>query len=174
MRATRTFTDVLGKNRKAGEEWLVTLRDADTHIPDVYEQVVGEVKITTLSNRQYCVVIDPWKNGKQQLGQRELRKGEDSFFLLPGEKLEAGIQAVNVLSEEESILLRARDNFMDGEVERKAGDRWMVTGPTDYVPSVEVDIVEKRRAIPLDENEGNEISMKILIHRYLRQRYQDW
>ncbi len=27
-------------------------------------------------------------------------------------------------------------------------------GPTDYVPSVEVEVMEKRTAIPLDENEG--------------------
>jgi major vault protein len=76
LRATRTFTDVFGKNRKAGEEWLVTLNDAETHIPDVYEQVVGEVKITSLTNRQYCYVVDPWFDGKPQLGQKELRKGE--------------------------------------------------------------------------------------------------
>jgi major vault protein len=30
----------------------------------------------------------------------------------------------------------------------------MVYGPTDYVPTVEVEVVEKRAAIPLDENEG--------------------
>jgi len=30
----------------------------------------------------------------------------------------------------------------------------MVHGPIDYVPSVEVEIVEKRKALPLDENEG--------------------
>jgi len=159
LRATRSFVDVFGKTRKAGEEWLVTLQEADTHIPDVYEQVVEEVKITTLSNGQYCVVVDPWKGGKQQLGQRELRRGECSFFLQPGERLEAGIQNVYVLAEEEAILLRARDNFIDkdskeGKVERKAGDRWMVYGPCEYVPPVEVEFVEKRKAIPLDENEG--------------------
>jgi len=142
------------KTRKAGEEWLVTLQDADTHIPDVYEQVVGEVKITTLTNRQYCVVLDPWKNGKQTLGQRELRRGELSFFLLPGERLEAGIQNVYVLAEEEAILVRARDNFFEGKTERKAGDRWMMHGPCEYVPPVEVEFIEKRKAIPLDENEG--------------------
>jgi len=30
----------------------------------------------------------------------------------------------------------------------------MISGPTDYVPPVQVEIVEKRKAIPLDENEG--------------------
>jgi major vault protein len=156
LRANKTFQDVFGKTRKAGEEWLVTLEDAETHIPDVYEQVVGEVKITSLSNRQYCVVLDPWKDGKQLFGQRELRKGDASFFLKPGERLEAGIQNVYVLSEEESLLLSVKQNYTDVafKKERKAGDRFMVYGPTDYVPTVEVDVIEKRSAIPLDENEG--------------------
>ena len=30
----------------------------------------------------------------------------------------------------------------------------MVYGPCEYVPPVEVKIVEERRALPLDENEG--------------------
>jgi len=38
--------------------------------------------------------------------------------------------------------------------ERKPGDRWMIRGPVEYVPSVEVEVVTKRTAIPLDENEG--------------------
>jgi len=156
LRATRTFVDVFGKTRKAGEEWLVTMKDAETHIPDVYEQLVGEVKITSLTNRQYCVVLDPWRNGKQLHGQRELRKGECSFFLNPGERLEQGIQNVYVLGEEEALLLKARENFVDVQEkkERKAGDKWMLYGPADFVPPVEVEIVQKRTAIPLDENEG--------------------
>lgn len=30
----------------------------------------------------------------------------------------------------------------------------MIRGPQEYVPPVEVDVVMKRAAIPLDENEG--------------------
>ena len=81
VRATRTFTDVTKTERKAGEEWcvgvgaaaasrvarvttrrarLVTMAQSPTHIPDVYEKVVGEVSLTTLSNRQYwCVRSKP-------------------------------------------------------------------------------------------------------------------
>jgi len=161
LRSTRTFTDVFGKERKAGEEWLVTFDHAETHIVDVYEQLVGEVKITTLNNRQYCVVLDPWKGGKQQLGKKDLRTGELSFFLQPGEKLEpypnpSGIQSVYVLGEEEALLLRAKEDFVDkkGGVKRSAGERWMLNGPLDFVPQVEVEVVETRRLIPLDENEG--------------------
>eukprot|EP00003_Mantamonas_plastica_P021861 TRINITY_DN360_c0_g1_i6.p1 TRINITY_DN360_c0_g1~~TRINITY_DN360_c0_g1_i6.p1 ORF type:complete len:1008 (+),score=320.83 TRINITY_DN360_c0_g1_i6:471-3494(+) len=155
LRAIRTFTDVFGKERKAGEEWLVRLSDADTHIPDVNEENLGEVSIQTLTKRQYCVVLNPYKNGKPQLGQRELRKGEQSFFLLPGESFEDGIQSVHVLSEDEAILLRAKEEFTDDKGElHKPGQRWMIHGPIDYVPPVEVEILEIRPAIPLDDNEG--------------------
>eukprot|EP01112_Ceratiomyxa_fruticulosa_P014610 TRINITY_DN4201_c0_g1_i10.p1 TRINITY_DN4201_c0_g1~~TRINITY_DN4201_c0_g1_i10.p1 ORF type:complete len:861 (+),score=267.74 TRINITY_DN4201_c0_g1_i10:942-3524(+) len=153
--ATRTFVDVFGRKRKAGEEWLVTLRDADTHIPDVYEEVKGIVNATVLSNRQYCVVVDPVHNGKSQIGLRELRKGELTFFLQPGERLEKGIQPVYVLASEEALLLVARESFKEGKKqERRPGDRWMIFGPTDYIPPTEVEVVEKRKSIPLDVNEG--------------------
>jgi len=155
LRAIRTFVDSFKKQRKAGEEWLITLADAETHIPDVYEELVGEVEITTLSSNQYCVVLDPVdSSGKQLFGQKELRRGEASFFLLPGERLERGIQNHYILSEEEALLLRATETFTENGVTHAPGDLWMIYGPTDYVPPVEVEIIEKRKKIPLDENEG--------------------
>jgi major vault protein len=155
IRATKTFVDVFGKKRKAGEEWLVTLDDAETHIPDVYEEIVGEVRITTLTNRQYAVVLDPVDaKGKPQLGKKELRKGPASFFLLPGERLENGIQNIYILGAAEALLLRSREQYEDGEKVHAPGDKWMLYGPTDYVPPIQVEIVEKRDYIPLDQNEG--------------------
>jgi len=156
LEAVATFTDEFGQVRKAGEQWLITLANAETHIADVNERVIGEVPITTLSSRQYCVVLDPVdiKSGRPQFGKRVLRKGELSFFLRPGERLESGIQSVHVLDSDEALLLRARDAFVDGKENRKPGDRWMIYGPTDYVPPVNVDVIEKRKAIPLDVNEG--------------------
>jgi major vault protein len=158
LEALRTFSDVFGKHRKAGEQWLVTIREAETHIPDVYERVVGEVNITTLTSRQYCVVLDPWDSeiGKPRLGSKDLRKGELSFFLLPGEKLESGIQSIYVLDSEEALLLRAKETYEDRKekVVRNPGDRWMIYGPVDFVPPVSIEILERRRRIPLDENEG--------------------
>jgi major vault protein len=156
LRAHRTFVDRFNVERKAGEEWLVTLKEAESHIPDVFEQVVGEIPVTVLSSREYCIIVDPVdpQTGKPRLGSRQLRKGEDSFFLKPGEKLESGIQKIHVLEAQEAILLRAREAFKEGETARRPGDRWMINGPCDYIPPVTVEIVEKRRFIPLDENEG--------------------
>jgi major vault protein len=157
LRAIKSFVDNFKKERAAGDEWLVTLKDTETHLPDVYEQVVSVVKITVLTDRQFCVVLDPVddKTGKQKLGVRELRVGEVSFFLKPGERLEAGIQEIYVLGEEEALLLRARLAFDDESGEkRKAGDKWMVSGPCDFIPPIEVEVVERRKSLPLDENEG--------------------
>ncbi|XP_053115786.1 major vault protein [Hemicordylus capensis] len=160
LRATKTFRDPQGVTRKTGEEWLVTMADTEAHIPDVYEEVLGVVDITTLNSCQYCTVCDPVDDdGKPQLGQKKVIKGEMSFFLQPGECLEEGIQDIYILSEEDGLLLRAlrpfEDENEDGEeVARKPGDRWLIHGPLEYVPPVEVEVLERRHSIPLAENEG--------------------
>lgn len=176
VRALRPFKDTGGRDRRTGEEWLVTMDDREAHIPSVAEEVVGVVDVTTLSSRQYCVVLDPvGLDGKPQLGQKRVVKGERSFFLQPGEHLENGIQDVYVLSEEEGLVLRAVEAFTDTEerednddddsqgaakrvrhsgISRRPGDRWMLRGPIEYVPPATVEVMLRRQAIPLDENEG--------------------
>lgn len=156
LKAKRTFNDIFGRQRKAGDEWLVTFADAEIHIPDVYETVVGEVEITTLSDREWCIVVDPIDGeGKPQLGLQEIRQGRTSFFLHPGESLESGIEEIYVLGEQEALLLRAREEFIEeDETIRQPGDLWSIVGPRDYIPPVEVEVKERRKAIPLDKNEG--------------------
>uniref|UniRef100_A0A671WI92 Major vault protein n=1 Tax=Sparus aurata TaxID=8175 RepID=A0A671WI92_SPAAU len=152
VRAVRAFKDAGGRERRTGEEWLVTMADSEAHIPSVSEEVVGVVDVTTLNSRQYCVILDPvGPDGKPQLGKKRVVKGERSFFLQPGEYLEQGIQDVYVLSEEEGLVLRAVEA---SGVLRRPGDRWMLRGPLEYVPPAAVEVVLKRQAIPLDENEG--------------------
>ncbi|XP_073689451.1 major vault protein isoform X1 [Garra rufa] len=174
VRALRPFRDAGGRERRTGEEWLVTVADREAHIPSVAEEVVGVVDVTTLNSRQYCVILDPvGADGKPQLGQKRVVKGERSFFLRPGEHLENGIQDVYVLSEEEGLVLRAVESFIDTEgqeeldeeeegesrakkrgIQRRPGDRWMLRGPIEYVPPATVEVLVRRDAIPLDENEG--------------------
>ena len=152
LRASQNFKDVYNKERKAGEEWLVTMKDTSYHILDIYEEFVKIVNITVLTPNQYCFVLNPidLKTGKNRLGAKELRKGEDFFFLQPGEELEGGIKDVYLLEENQALLLRAKEAVDD----HKPGDRWMVHGPRKYIPTVEVEVVELRKVIPLDKNEG--------------------
>ena len=159
VRATRTFTDQRGVRRKNGEEWLVRFDDMETFIPDVYEEVVEEREVTTLTSRQYCVICDPvGADGKPQLGQRKLVRGEKSFFLQPGETLEDDVRDNYILQEDEALVLRADEAFTDTTVTppvaRRPGDRWMVTGPVEFVPPTEVEVVVQQTAIPLDRTEG--------------------
>eukprot|EP00049_Salpingoeca_infusionum_P009986 m.169685 g.169685 ORF g.169685 m.169685 type:complete len:858 (+) comp14504_c0_seq1:497-3070(+) len=158
LRATRSYKDQFGSDRKTGEEWLVTSKDTESFIPDVYEEVVATVPITTLTNRQYAIILDPVdEEGNPQLGSKKLVKGPKSFFLQPGETLEGGVvHDVYILGEEQGLVLRATQAFHDDltDTDRLPGDRWMIRGPTEYVPPVEVTVVETRTAIPLDANEG--------------------
>jgi major vault protein len=159
LRAIRTFTDKYGKTRRNGEEWLITTEQTEAHIPGVYEEVLGVVDLTVLTNRQYAVVHDPWNaQGVQMLGAQKLVKGPDSFFLRPGESIPEGIQDFHILGDDEGLILRAVEAFDDASggaaIRRTPGDRWMIKGPCEYVPPVTVEVVETRKAIPLDDNEG--------------------
>merc|ERR1711968_240406 len=154
LRAEKAFVDVYGIQRKAGDQYLITCDQSDTHICDVNESLVGEVSMVSLSSRQYCVVLDAVVDGVQRFGTRTLRKGECSFFLLPGESLENGIEDIVVLGEDEALLLQASEAFMDGEIQRQPGDKWLVVGPRDFEPNVSVTCLERRSAIPLASTEG--------------------
>ena len=89
---------------------------------------------------------------------REIRKGRVSFFLHPDEELEEGIQDVYILEEQEALLLKATEAFEEGEkdkiIKHNPGDLWMIEGPTDYIPSIYLEVLERRKAISLDKNEG--------------------
>jgi hypothetical protein len=49
IRALKHFTDVHGKVRKAGEEWLINKSITDIHIIDANEILVQEKRIIVLS-----------------------------------------------------------------------------------------------------------------------------
>ena len=115
------------------------------------------IQITVLTQTQYCIIRNPiGVNGKPEFGRQQIRRGECKFFLQPGEALYKGIQNIHVIDEDEALLVRANVNYFDKKTEKeyKAGQRWLIKGPTDYIPENEVDIVEKREAQPLAENEG--------------------
>ncbi|CAF0779422.1 unnamed protein product [Rotaria sordida] len=157
LRALKTFKDDFDQTRNNGDEWLVTKEQTETYILNVYEQLVAIIDIKTLNSRQYCVILNPVSSdGKNQLGKKKLVVGDKSFFLQPNEQLEKGIQDIYILSEDEGIVVKCIESFNDeiDNVTRVPGDKWVVRGPREYIPPVQVEVLEKRKAIPLDENEG--------------------
>jgi len=159
MIADKNLVDGIGKKRYALEEYLVTVEESSFYIPEVGERVVEKIIRLVLAKQQFCVVINPVdSNGHQVLGKRELRKGECSFFLKPGEYLEDGIVDAYLLEDDEALTLKAMDDYSDetGEVpiQRHPGEIWMINGPLVYIPTVEVQVQDRRKPIALSENEG--------------------
>eukprot|EP01125_Pyxidicula_operculata_P002303 TRINITY_DN12192_c0_g1_i1.p1 TRINITY_DN12192_c0_g1~~TRINITY_DN12192_c0_g1_i1.p1 ORF type:complete len:441 (+),score=118.70 TRINITY_DN12192_c0_g1_i1:57-1379(+) len=148
VRAKATFTDSNEIERKAGSEWLVTSKDIEAYIPDVYEEVTRQVALTVLENHHYCIIADPvGENGKSQLGVKKLVRGETSFFLKPGEKIIGNIQRTIILAPDDALWLSATESFTDthggGNVRRQAGDTWLCAGPGEFCPPIEVKIQQQ-------------------------------
>lgn len=160
LKALQTITDDKGVKRLAGEEWLLTGEEQDEYYPQIGVELVSEEKRVVLAQGQYCVVLNPVDSDfKPQFGKRELRVGWCSFFLHPAEQLENGIQNNYVLSEDEAIVLQATEAFKDTDQKgkkkmRKCGEKWMVLGPVEYIPPIAVNVIDKRKQIPLSKNEG--------------------
>lgn len=161
LKAQVEFTDFYGITRKAGENWLVTKEQTSIHFVDAYETLVKEVPITIVQDRAFCIINNPVEIAKdgtqtQKFGGRKRITGPDSFFLKPFEELEAGHPLpIYVLKEDEALLLYAENQFVDdkGEV-HYPGEKWLFKGPGDYIPPIDVKILERRAAIPLHKNEG--------------------
>jgi len=157
LRAIKAFKDVYGKEHKAGEEWILTPDKTSWHILDIFEEQVQLLNMIILSKDQYAVILNPiGLDGKNQKGSKKLMQGEKSFFLQPGEELENGIENIMILNENEAVLLQAKESFFDtmNNEDRVPGDKWMIKGPCRFLPPIEVDFLEKRSVIPLDDKEG--------------------
>jgi len=128
---------------------------------DVNEELVKQVDLNVLSSRQYCVVLNPvGENGKNRWGIKELRKGEKSFFLQPGESLEKGIQNIYVLNEHQNLLVRAIEVYEDKNGKYKPGESFVVKGPCEFIPPINVEILQERKNIQLSHNEGIYVQRK--------------
>lgn len=161
LRASADFKDIYGVPRKAGESWLVKKEIATTHFVDPYETFVKEVPITIVKDREFCIINNPVEKDEsgqrvQKFGGRKLVTGPLSFFLEPLEELEDGHpREIYVLKEDEALLLYAEHEFTDSKGEiHYPGEKWLIKGPGEYIPPIEVRILEVRSAIPLHKNEG--------------------
>ena len=98
------------------------------------------------------IVINSFElDGKNQLGKRKVVVGEKSFFLQPNEMLEKGIQDVYILADDEGLVVKCLEPFEDeiDHLARVPGGSWLIRGPREYVPPSQVEVVARRKAIPL-------------------------
>jgi len=151
LRAQHRFTDAYEIIRPAGTEWLITSDITTSHIPHVFETVVGTVPITTVNKREWVVIQNPVENGRLLFGKKKILRAEHgNFFLQPGEKL-LSTNSVQVLTADKALLLQAIKPFDEktelGTIHRKAGEQWVLPGPREYWPPLEVKVKETLPAI---------------------------
>lgn len=149
VQAVTGFTDARGNERKAGEEWLVTREQFETYIPDVNENVIAHVPLTVLSHRQYCVIGDPHDEATNKclLGEEKYLRGPATFFLKPGERFVTHPSNVYILSPTQALWVSAKESFVDHNgTKRNPGDKWLIYGPGEYWPPVQVQNVSETNA----------------------------
>jgi len=72
LRAKHRFTDAYGFNRPAGSEWLITNEITTSHIPHVFETVIGTVQIIMVNKREWVVIQNPVDlEGRPQYGKKK-------------------------------------------------------------------------------------------------------
>eukprot|EP01095_Lingulamoeba_sp_RSL-Kostka_P008698 TRINITY_DN2950_c0_g1_i1.p1 TRINITY_DN2950_c0_g1~~TRINITY_DN2950_c0_g1_i1.p1 ORF type:complete len:530 (-),score=170.31 TRINITY_DN2950_c0_g1_i1:35-1624(-) len=189
LRATNNFTDAYGIEREAGEEWLVTLNLTKSHLVDIYEEIVNEhVPIVSLTNREYCIIENPYNDEKKkfEIGDKKLIKGPCNFFPLPPYETVHQKNNVFILRAFESLRIIAKETFEDkiGDgripdfkpVIRKAGQQWYFYGPNEYIPQLEVEVshgphaliqVESMNLYIFKLSEASVIFLILLIFAYV-------
>ena len=138
LRAMKDFVDFYGHKREAGQEWLVDNTMVDVHIIEADEELVQEKRLILLTKNQYCFIRHPvGEDGRNRYGEQVLKRGEAKFFLKPGEELFEGIKTIINVLEDEAILVLAKVLFYDKvtKKEYQPGQRWLITGPIDFVQS---------------------------------------
>jgi len=146
LTALREFKDRFGKIHKAGDEWLVTSEQSESYLIHVEERQIAKIQINSLTKREYMIITNPvGKNGVPQYGAQEIRRGETTFFLQPGE-IAGEKREVEVLAANEALVVQSLKSHEKPE-RHQAGERWLITGPKEYWPELHIKI-ERRMAAP--------------------------
>lgn len=127
------------------------------------EAIFGSVENKRIvEETQYAIIQNPYSEEEKdvKMGGREVRVGPCIFSLYPGEHLEGGrILDQYVLGQDQGLLLQAARDFVDGpdeasSVQRRAGDRWVIEGPTTYIPHKFARVLRQVEALSLGQDEG--------------------
>ena len=132
------------------------------------EEIYGKIEDKLIVKEgQYAIILNPYdvKVDDIKHGDREVRVGPTIFSLHPGEELEhRKIRNEYVLVQDKGLLMKAIRDFKEGEIKRKAGDRWIVEGPTHYIPHKYAIVEQPVKAISLGRDEGIYIKDEVLVN----------
>ena len=145
-------------NRNTGVQ---TLHEGPARIQlESHEEQVGPLADKVrVKDGQFAVVLNPFNPelGDIVEGEREVRIGPVIFPLHPGEQLDKGVQDEFVLTDSQALLLKARKDAPHPQLLGQllhAGDLFLLRGPCHFIPEKDIDVVERRKQISIDEHEG--------------------
>jgi len=143
LTATKEFTDRSGHLRKAGDKWLVTSKESESYLLNVEETLLAKTEIVSLTKREYVRIQNPvGSDGVPKFGHQEIRKGECTFFLKPGETI-VEKKEVEVLTATEALEVQSLEDHTKPE-RHQAGERWLIIGPKEYWPELNIQILGRR------------------------------
>eukprot|EP00762_Andalucia_godoyi_P007579 ANDGO_00780.mRNA.1 Major vault protein len=118
----------------------VTLSGNESFISDIHQA-------TVISERQYIIVL----NYQGNMGSRKVIHGPCSYTLAYGESLEDGIvKEMCLLMPNEALLVESNCKTDT----REAGERYLVQGPCQFVPSETENVLKQYETMQLGLNEG--------------------
>ncbi|CAF3898323.1 unnamed protein product [Rotaria magnacalcarata] len=146
------YDETTNEQRHAGDEWL--FEGPATYIPRKEISVEEQVRAIIIGPNQ-AIRLSARKEITDRAGQRRVT-GEEWLVKKTGAYLPLVHVSIFILGEDEGIILRCAEAFHDQQAntDRNPGDRWMIRGPIEYIPPTQVQVAIRRKAIPLDENEG--------------------
>jgi len=115
----------------------------------VVELIEGPLRLTLPSNKvlhgekkrkkiilkesQYIIITNPYDTKSKSCiyGEKDIRKGPKIFSLYPGEYSENGVENAKILIKNEAAVVQSIFDNND----KKAGEKWLIEGPTLYFPS---------------------------------------
>ena len=130
--------------------------------------------MVSLKPYSYCEVKNPvikGEDGSPQYNGSQLRiKHGDSeyrtqfdypepFPLYPEEKL-VKIADIDIIPRDSAARMTCLRDFKDGDLDRKAGDEWLIPGPKTYLPRVEAKITEILKPETIGHNEGIKVKAR--------------
>ncbi|MBL7051784.1 MAG: hypothetical protein ISS01_01715 [Nanoarchaeota archaeon] len=138
-------------DRASGDTFLV--EGPQRKVLKYDERISGEIlEKVVVPDRHYTVIENPLDNetGKVQYGEREVREGPKVFALHPGEVLAQEVTSEHILTKNDAIHVQALSDFG----EHKAGDKFSIKGPRNYVPSKDEKVLRQIKAKALSDTDG--------------------
>eukprot|EP01129_Flabellula_baltica_P015007 TRINITY_DN7386_c0_g1_i1.p1 TRINITY_DN7386_c0_g1~~TRINITY_DN7386_c0_g1_i1.p1 ORF type:complete len:424 (-),score=99.02 TRINITY_DN7386_c0_g1_i1:10-1281(-) len=135
----------------AGSTWM--FYGPDTYIPQENVKIVHTVTATIIKPSQAlklkALVNFVDRTGTARVAGEQWLYTKEGAFIPDVEEEIVNVETAHILTDKRALHVEALYNFMDGEIERFSGDRWLVTKEDcdEYIPHVNAKVVNQNVTI---------------------------